>query len=90
MPTRAVLLVAIALACFAGNSLLCRLALAGRAIDAATFTSVRIASGALVLAFLARGRGERPKRAGGRSRSYMPGLGMSSTISMELSSPIMK
>lgn len=64
MPTRAVLLVAIALACFAGNSLLCRLALAGRAIDAATFTAVRIVSGAVVLAFLSRGRGERPKRVG--------------------------
>lgn len=41
-----------ALAAFAGNSLLCRVALAGGHIDAATFTAVRIASGALVLALL--------------------------------------
>jgi len=34
---------------FAGNSLLCRLALKSTAIDAASFTSVRIAAGALVL-----------------------------------------
>ena len=37
------------LICFAANSLLCRLALGGRAIDAASFTSVRIVSGALML-----------------------------------------
>lgn len=48
-----VVLTAIALCCFAGNSLLCRLALAERRIDAATFTAVRLASGAVVLAFLA-------------------------------------
>lgn len=47
---------AIALTCFAGNSLLCRLALAERHVDAATFTAVRLASGAFVLALLARGR----------------------------------
>lgn len=43
---------------FAGNSLLCRLALKGTQIDAATFTLVRIASAALLLAalLLARGR----------------------------------
>ena len=56
---------AIALSCFAGNSLLCRLALAERHIDAATFTGVRLASGALVLALLARGRprDDRPRAA---------------------------
>jgi drug/metabolite transporter (DMT)-like permease len=64
MPTRALVLVALALVCFAGNSLLCRLALAGRAIDAATFTAVRIATGAAVLALLSRGRGEPTKRSG--------------------------
>ncbi len=41
---------------FAANSLLCRAALGARAIDALTFTSVRLASGALVLALLVRGR----------------------------------
>ena len=41
---------------FAANSLLCRLALAPRLLDAASFTSVRLASGALALALLVRGR----------------------------------
>jgi drug/metabolite transporter (DMT)-like permease len=51
--SKAVLLTAIALACFAGNSLLCRPALAGGSVDATTFTAVRLASGAAVLALLA-------------------------------------
>lgn len=41
---------------FAANSLLCRAALGAHAVDALTFTSVRLASGALVLALLVRGR----------------------------------
>lgn len=49
-------LVALAMAAFAANSLLCRLALRDTAIDAATFTTVRIASGALVLWIIARAR----------------------------------
>jgi len=44
-----------ALVCFAANSLLCRLALASGAIDPASFTTVRLASGALLLASLASG-----------------------------------
>ncbi len=39
----------LALAAFAANSILCRLALQGPAIDAASFTTVRLFSGALVL-----------------------------------------
>jgi len=35
--------------CFAGNSILCRLALAPRLIDAATFTTLRVASAAAML-----------------------------------------
>ena len=42
----------LAMLAFAGNSLLCRLALRHTGIDAASFTSVRLASGALVLAML--------------------------------------
>jgi drug/metabolite transporter (DMT)-like permease len=38
---------------FAGNSLLCRLALRETAIDAASFTGIRLLSGALMLALLA-------------------------------------
>jgi drug/metabolite transporter (DMT)-like permease len=39
---------------FAGNSLLCRIALRDTAIDAASFTAIRLVSGALVLWLLAR------------------------------------
>ncbi|MCA9600442.1 MAG: DMT family transporter [Polyangiales bacterium] len=48
-----------ALLCFAGNSLLCRLALVDGSIDPISFTAVRIGSGALCLAALTRGRGFR-------------------------------
>ncbi len=50
-------LTALALCAFAANSLLCRAALGPRTIDAATFTAVRLASGAAVLALLVRARG---------------------------------
>ena len=43
---------AMALICFAGNSLLCRLALKTTAIDPTTFTWIRLLSGALMLNFL--------------------------------------
>jgi len=58
-PLRTALLTSVALLAFAGNSLLCRLALKQTDIDAASFTSVRLCSGALVLALLVawRGRG---------------------------------
>jgi drug/metabolite transporter (DMT)-like permease len=51
---RTALCAALALAGFAANSLLCRAALRGGAIDAWSFTTVRMASGALVLGLLAR------------------------------------
>jgi drug/metabolite transporter (DMT)-like permease len=47
-------LVAAALVGFAANSLLCRAALGARSIDAASFTCVRLVSGALVLWLIAR------------------------------------
>jgi drug/metabolite transporter (DMT)-like permease len=63
---RSFLLASAALVGFAANSLLCRLALAPRSIDAASFTLVRLASGALVLALLARlARQEGPRAVGG-------------------------
>ncbi len=43
---------ALALIAFAGNSVLCRLALASGAIDAANFTIIRLLSGALALAVI--------------------------------------
>jgi drug/metabolite transporter (DMT)-like permease len=49
----------LALVAFAGNSVLCRLALQGNEIDAASFTIIRLLSGALVLwvlLFLQHGR----------------------------------
>src|SRR4051812_13480564 len=52
-PRRTALLTALSLIAFASNSILCRLALAGHQIDAASFTTVRLASGALVLGVLA-------------------------------------
>lgn len=51
-----VFLTLLALMAFAANSLLCRMALGGQLIDAASFTSVRLVSGALVLWLLARYR----------------------------------
>lgn len=47
--TRIAVLTSLAMIAFAGNSLLCRLALKQTSIDAASFTSIRIASGALAL-----------------------------------------
>ena len=47
---------------FAGNSLLCRLALKNTGIDAATFTAIRLVSGAIMLWLLTSAR--RDERAG--------------------------
>lgn len=51
---RLILWVALAMTAFAANSLLCRMALTGTAIDPASFTSVRMASGALMLWLIVR------------------------------------
>jgi len=48
------LLTSLALVAFASNSILTRLALGGGQMDAATFTTVRLAAGAIVLAALVR------------------------------------
>ncbi|MDC0742045.1 DMT family transporter [Polyangium mundeleinium] len=63
------LLVCLALLGFAGNSLLCRAALADGAtrIDPATFTTVRLASGAATLVLLLLARGARPHQGTFRS-----------------------
>ena len=53
-PARTFVLTALAMTAFAGNSLLCRLALRNTAIDAASFTAIRLVSGALVLWLIAR------------------------------------
>ena len=49
---------------FAANSVLCRLALAQGSIDPASFTAVRLASGACMLAILARVMGPKPAPGG--------------------------
>ena len=64
---RIALLTLLALVAFAGNSLLCRAALAHTGIDAASFTLVRLLSGAVVLALLAWWR-----RGGGTGRGNWP------------------
>ena len=56
--TTALLLAAIC--AFAANSILCRLALAGGHIDALTFTSLRLLSGAVILTFILIAKSRRP------------------------------
>jgi len=52
-------LVGLALCGFAANSLLCRAALGSDAVDAYSFTAVRLVSGATMLGILTRGKGFR-------------------------------
>lgn len=61
---RTAFLTTLAMLAFAGNSLLCRLALRDTGIDAASFTAIRLASGALILAALLMLRGKRPTAGG--------------------------
>lgn len=63
-PTRTIVLTVFAMLAFAGNSLLCRMALKHTSIDAASFTSIRLISGALVLWLIVRLRGEPTAKAG--------------------------
>jgi drug/metabolite transporter (DMT)-like permease len=63
-PVRVSLLIVLAMMAFAGNSLLCRIALRDTAIDAASFTSIRLVSGAVTLAVLMIARGGRPWTGG--------------------------
>jgi drug/metabolite transporter (DMT)-like permease len=54
-----------ALGAFAGNSILCRMALAEGAIDPVTFTAIRLVSGAAALWLIARWAGREPVAPGG-------------------------
>lgn len=70
MGTRAVvLLTTLAMLAFAGNSLFCRVALRETAIDATTFTSIRLASGALMLWLIVQIRQGRPSPVRGDWKS---------------------
>jgi len=51
---RAIVYTSITMLAFAGNSILCRMALRDGAIDAASFTSIRLLSGALALLLIVR------------------------------------
>src|SRR3954468_11841206 len=62
--TRLILITTLAMLAFAGNSLLCRIALRDTAIDAASFTSIRLAAGALMLMVIVRVRSGRAIAAG--------------------------
>ena len=63
-PVRLAAYTALAMAAFAANSLLCRLALTETAIDAASFTTVRILSGAAMLWLMMRWRAPSHGRQG--------------------------
>jgi len=62
-------LTAVAMLAFAANSLLCRLALGQGLIDAASFTTVRVVSGAATLGLIVLLRGQRRVRGGGDWRT---------------------
>lgn len=62
---RTIILTSLAMTAFAGNSLLCRLALKHASIDAASFTTIRLVSGALVLWLLTRSTSRGPDAGGG-------------------------
>lgn len=64
-PVRVGALTCLAMLAFAGNSLLCRIALRDTAIDAASFTTIRLLSGAATLAVLVIARGQKPWSGGG-------------------------
>ena len=61
---RTIVLTSLAMIAFAGNSLLCRLALRQTNIDAASFTMVRLVSGVVVLWLIVGLRGGRRPGAG--------------------------
>jgi drug/metabolite transporter (DMT)-like permease len=71
-PTRIFTLTLVAMTAFAGNSLLCRLALKQTSIDAASFTLVRIISGAIVLRLIVMMR----RRSRGKAGSWPSALAL--------------
>jgi hypothetical protein len=67
---RLVTLTSLAMLAFAGNSLLCRLALKHTAIDAGSFTTIRLIAGAAMLWLVVRMRGGAPLAAGTGPRRW--------------------
>jgi drug/metabolite transporter (DMT)-like permease len=70
-PFRIASITVLAMLAFAGNSLLCRVALRDTAIDAASFTTIRLVSGALILAVIMMSRGKRPTSGGSWKAALM-------------------
>lgn len=70
--TKVAALTGVAMTAFAANSLLCRIALRTSAIDAATFTTVRLLAGALTLYWVTRVR-RRPAQGAG---NWLSGLAL--------------
>ncbi|RRV18078.1 DMT family transporter [Pseudomonas saudiphocaensis] len=64
MTARTLLLIALAMLAFAGNSLLCRVALRDTGIDPASFTALRLLAGAIILWLLLRLRRAPSKPSG--------------------------
>ncbi len=73
-------LTALAMVAFAGNSLLCRVALKETGIDAASFTTIRLLSGALVLWLIVRLRA-RGRTPAGSWRSALALFGYAAAFS---------
>lgn len=72
-PTLTWLVTVMAMSAFAANSVLCRLALRGEVIDAASFTAIRLISGAIVLvAFIYTG--SKPPAVKLRNRGWLSPL----------------
>jgi hypothetical protein len=67
-----VALTLVALVAFAANSVLCRLALGGGAIDPASYTGIRLLAGAIALWFIVGLRGTR-QISPGKSR-WLPAV----------------
>ncbi len=67
---RVIILTLLAMLAFAGNSLLCRAAFTASRIDAASFTSIRIASGAIALWLIVRVRGGKKASAGNWTSAF--------------------
>ena len=79
--SRVALLTLLAMLAFAGNSLLCRLALKHTGIDAASFTAIRIVSGAVALWLIVRVRDGAGRTSGGNWLSAIALFGYAATFS---------
>ncbi len=82
---RTLALTSLAMLAFASNSLLCRFALKHTGLDAASFTTIRLISGAVTLVFLTRVR-RGPRVGGGSWRSALALFGYAAGFSLAYAS----